>query len=136
MSLRGRCACGNIGVHWQTIDYSLVPRACNCTYCSGHGAAWVSKPGSRFEAVIRRRDQYRVVRHGNGGAEFHECANCGAAVFVTARLHDTVYGALNARLLDNPHGFADALTTDFGDQTAQQKQDRWRLNWCAPVVVR
>lgn len=46
LPLEGRCSCGNLSVHWQTVDYSVVPRACQCDYCRAHDAAWVAKPAS------------------------------------------------------------------------------------------
>lgn len=131
----GSCSCKNIEIHWQTIDYSLVPRACQCDYCRSRQAAWVSKSGSKFEIRIHREALHRAATHGSGCAAFHECCHCGEVVFVTAEIDGALYGVLNANCLQNPQGFAPAVRTEFASQSAQQKIDRWRQNWCHPVRI-
>ena len=135
MALYGSCRCRNIEIRWQIIDLSLVPRACQCDYCRCRAAAWVSKSGSRFDATIRNSDLHREVTHGSGRARFHECSNCEEAVFVTAELDGELYGVLNANCLQNPQGFWSPVTTEFGTQSAEQKMERWRQNWCYPVRI-
>ena len=136
MSIRGSCDCNNIQVAWFTVDHSLVPRACGCEYCRGNSAAWVSKSGTRFEVAIQRNEFHRVVRHGSQSAAFHECANCDELVFVTAEISGELYGALNASRLDNKFGFPDPIETDVSSLSAAQKRERWRRNWCCPVLIK
>ena len=38
MSMHGSCRCKNIAVEWQTVDYSVVPRQCQCEYCKAKSA--------------------------------------------------------------------------------------------------
>lgn len=135
MSLRGSCQCNNFQITWYTRDYSLVPRACQCDYCRTRGAAWVSKSGTAVQVRVRNPRLHRVARHGSGNARFHECANCGDSVVVTARIDGDEYGVLNASCLSNPMGFADSVKTDFAGQSAEEKRDRWRQNWCCPVSI-
>ena len=131
----GSCHCKNIEIRWQIIDFSLVPRACQCEYCRSRSAAWVSKSGSRFVASIRNGDLHRVVTHGSGNAHFHECTHCGDPVFVTAEIDGELYGVLNANCLYNPQGFGTPVATDFGSQSPGEKLERWRSNWCYPVHI-
>lgn len=75
------------------------------------------------------------VVHGSKGARFHECANCGDVILATAEIDGIIYGALNARCMNNDAGFPAAVKTDFSGDTAAQKRDRWRQNWCYPVSI-
>ncbi len=133
--MEGRCPCGNLSVHWQTVDYSVVPRACQCGYCRAHDAAWVSKPGTRVRLRARDGNEYRVVHQGSGTASFHECARCGAVLAVTVVAGGDAYAALNARHLRNPRGFAHPVAVDYSGQDAAEKLARWCANWCRPVQL-
>jgi hypothetical protein len=135
MSMHGSCRCRNIEVHWRTVDFSVVPRACQCDYCRSQGAAYVSKAGTSVDVQVRDASLHRVVRHGSQRAAFHECASCGDLVLVTATFDGEMYGALNARCLRNKLEFASATGVDYSDHTAEQRQQRWRQNWCAPVLI-
>jgi len=135
MSMYGSCKCKNIKVQWQVIDLTLVPRACQCSYCISKGAAYVSKSGSKFEVTIHDDNSYGKVRQGSGSAIFHECTNCEVVVFVTAKIGSEVYGALNANCLVNKMGFSTPIATDFSTESGAEKRKRWRQNWCQPVLI-
>lgn len=135
MSIYGHCDCRNIEVIWHTVDYSVAPRACQCDYCLARDAAYVSKAGTRVEVSIHNSKLHRIVRQGSESAEFHECGNCGRIVLATVELDGELYGALNANQLKNPRGFASPVKTDWSGQSAAQKLERWRQNWCHPVRI-
>ncbi len=136
MSITGGCSCKNIEIVWHTVDHSLMPRACQCDYCLPKGAAYVSKSGTRVEVTIRSEQLHNEVRHGSENAVFHECTQCDQVVFVTAKFEGEVYGVLNANHLNNKFGFADPVERNFSSQTPEEKRDRWRENWCHPVIVK
>jgi len=129
--VKGACACGNIELHWQLVDLSLVPRACNCDYCSGHGVNWVSKSGTRLRVVVHNRLYYRVVHQGSGAADFHECTHCRIPVFVSAPIDGHDYAAINAGCLVNPQGFGEALPVALAEESPDQRILRWHSNWCS-----
>lgn len=135
MSLSGSCGCRNIEVVWHTIDYSPVPRACQCAYCSSKSAAYVSKPGTGFDVTVRNRELHRRVQQGSNSAVFHECANCDQLVFVSAEINGELYGALNANCLSNKFGFSPTVGANYNSQSAGERLARWQQNWCCPVVV-
>ena len=130
MSMRGNCRCRNIEVRWQITDYSLVPRACPCVYCQQKSAAYVSKSGSRFTVVIHNESLHKTTQNGSHQARFHECANCGDLVFVTAEIEGETFGALNAHCLRNPAGFPAPVPIDNTAQSAREKLTRWQQHWC------
>jgi len=135
MSMRGSCNCNNFEILWRTVDYSVVPRACQCEYCLARGAAYVSKSGTAIEVRVRNDNLHRIVTHGTGSAGFHECAGCGDLVLVTAAIGNELYGALNAGCMDNKLGFSEPVQTHFVSQTVAQRRERWRQNWCCPVRI-
>lgn len=95
----------------------------------------MSKAGTSVDVRIRDASLHRVIRQGSQRAEFHECAGCGELVLVTATFEGETYGALNARCLRNKLEFTHATEVDYSNHTAEQKQERWRQNWCAPVCI-
>lgn len=136
MSINGGCDCGNIQITWRTIDYSLVPRACQCRYCSKNSVAYVSKSATAFEVLVRNDKLYAEIRHGSNRATFHECTNCDQVVFVTALIDGKLYGALNANQLKNKFGFSSPVSVDLSALAASEKRERWRQNWCCPVFIK
>ena len=134
--MHGSCKCNNIVVQWQTVDYTVVPRRCRCEYCKTKNAAYVSKSGSRFSMEIHKDSFYRVMTHGSLLAKFHECLNCAELVCVTADIDGEIYGALNSNCMQNKLGFPRAIEFDFSNQSAEEKVERWRRNWCHPVLIK
>jgi hypothetical protein len=135
MSMHGSCDCKNIEMTWHIVDYSIVPRECECEYCSSKSAAYVTKSGTRFEVIIRNNNLHQEIQHGSKSSVFHECLNCGCVMFVTAEIEGELYGTLNANHLVNKFGFSSAVKTNYSAQSAQQKRERWRRNWCHPVLI-
>ncbi len=135
MRLLGSCDCHNIEVAWHTVDHSLVPRACQCAYCFGKSAAYVSKSGTRVDVRIRNSRLHKTIQHGSHSADFHECTNCDQVILVTAEIDGELYGALNANKLENRFGFPAPIEVNFSSQSAVEKRERWRQNWCYPVRI-
>ena len=135
MSIAGGCDCNNIEITWHVVDYSLVPRACQCDYCLPKEAAYVTKSGTRVDVLIRNENFHKKVRHGSNSAVFHECSNCDQVIFVTSEVDGELYGALNANQLNNKFGFSAPVKANFSFQTAEQKRERWQQNWCHPVLI-
>jgi len=135
MSITGGCDCNNIEIIWHTVDCSLVPRACQCDYCSSKAAAYVTKSGTGFDVSIRSEQFHNKIQHGSNSATFHECANCDQVIFVTSEIDGELYGALNSRQLTNKFGFSTTVKLNFSSQTTEQKRERWRQNWCQPVLI-
>tara|TARA_R110002110_G_scaffold205066_1_gene416762 strand:+ start:166526 stop:166948 length:423 start_codon:yes stop_codon:yes gene_type:complete len=136
MSLRGRCNCGNIQLVWQTVDYSVVPRACQCAYCRVCNANYVSKTGTGFQVTIRKASLHQIDQQGAGFAEFHSCVHCARLVFVSAEIGGDIYGAIESSCLQNPMGFAQPVKVDPAALGVEEKQTRWQHNWCDRVSIR
>ncbi len=135
MDITGGCDCDNIQITWQLTEHALTPRACQCDYCVSKSAAYVTQPGTGFDVSIRSGKMHKEVQHGSKTAVFHECLNCEQVIFVTAEIDGGLYGALNANHLNNKESFSRCVELDFSSQTALQKTERWRKNWCQPVHI-
>ncbi|WP_444995484.1 hypothetical protein [Aliikangiella sp. IMCC44359] len=135
MNMLVSCDCKNIEVIWNNTDNRLVPRACQCDYCLSKSAVYVTNPKSSFEAWIRNTNLHNTTQHGSKNAVFHECGRCEQIIFVTVEIDEKTWGALNANQLKNKHEFPDPVALSFSHQTAQQKRERWRQNWCHPVTI-
>ncbi|MFK7974537.1 MAG: hypothetical protein AB8C02_00285 [Halioglobus sp.] len=138
MALKGSCRCRNIELEWQTVDLSLVPRACQCPFCKDHNASYVSKSGTPVKVSVRKPNLHRNTRHGSEQATFHSCDNCGDLVLVTVVVTvdgtAVTYGALNANVVHNPKGFSPARLADYSLDTPATKAQRWQDNWCYPIT--
>lgn len=135
MSITGGCECNNIRVTWHCIDYSVVPRACQCDYCLSKAVAYVSKSATRFDILVYKEQYYRQVQQYSDSATFHQCTHCDQVICVTLNIDGELYGALNANHLINKFGFSAAAKANFSAQTAEQKRQHWRQNGCHPVLI-
>jgi hypothetical protein len=135
-ALTGGCHCGNIAV---TVELTKAPdthhpRACDCDFCSKHGATWVSDPGGSL--AIRIREERDAARYAQGDeiAEMLLCRRCGVLVAALWR-EPHVYGVVNAGALDARSEFAGTQPVSPKKLSAEEKMSRWRSIWFAKVTV-
>ena len=66
-TLRGSCHCGRLGIEFTTAcePASLHPRACDCTFCRKHGAAWISDPAGTLSVTASASDALHEYRQGS-----------------------------------------------------------------------
>ena len=136
--IRGSCHCGNIRVtfDWPGSGPAIPVRACSCSLCTKHRAAWTSHPGGRF--YLRIVDELRVTqyRFGTKTADFHVCLTCGAVPIVTCVIEGIRYAVLNVNTFDDVDRseFIEAAT-NFEGERAETRLARRRRNW-TPEAVR
>jgi len=102
MTLAGGCHCGNLALTLETaLSRDVLPlRACQCAFCTRHGARATSDASGRVRFTIRETEALIRYRFGLRTADFLVCARCG--IYVAAVMHDggaafaTVYEALGA----------------------------------------
>ena len=134
-ALRGGCHCGAIGVEietpWAPAEFS--PRACDCSFCTRHGAAWVSDARGRL-AIRFEPAQLQRYRQGDELAEFLLCRRCGVLVAVLREQDGRRYAAVNARVLPERFGVEQAVSP--ARLGAEEKLARWQRAWFAEVELR
>jgi hypothetical protein len=113
----------------------MVPRACDCSFCQKHGAAYVSDPAGQLSVITQRADALRRYRQGSRTAEFLLCNHCGVLVAVVFDQEGRLYGAVNARSLEEPTGFATATPASPQRLSPREKFARWSQLWVPDVQL-
>jgi hypothetical protein len=133
----GACHCGAI----RATLYATKPaaelqvRACQCTFCSRHGAKTVSDPAGRCRIEIdgAALSYYRFeTRTGTSLI----CNRCGAYAGVIIEDGDQVCSVLNARGLAIPE-FRErtAEVKDYDGETREQRAERRKTTWTPTEIV-
>ncbi|MCG2578372.1 hypothetical protein LZ012_15365 [Dechloromonas sp. XY25] len=138
MQILGRCRCGNISftLDWTPDPVAIPARACSCSFCVAHSAAWTACSSGKLMVRIKRPTL--VTRHSfaTETAQFHICASCGDIPIVTSQIDGRVYAVVNTRMLQ---GSATALlhyeSASFDGESVAARLERRRRHWIADVVI-
>ena len=131
--LHGGCHCGRIALE-MTLSKpvsAFTPRACDCSFCRKHGAAWLSD--ARGALRVRFRGDPVVYRQGSAQAEFIACAHCAVLVMVRYEHEGHVHAAVNVRALDDAASFAAEQSASPQKLASDEKRERWASLWFADV---
>jgi hypothetical protein len=134
---RGGCHCGQLRVAFSTeLDpASIIPRACDCSFCQKHGAAYVSDPAGQLSVMMKSSDALHRYQQGSNTAEFLLCDRCGVLVAVVFVHNARIYGAVNARSLEGPTGFGSAVPASPQLLASGEKIARWSQLWVPDVEL-
>lgn len=133
--LRGGCHCGRIALE-MTLSKpppEFTPRACDCSFCRKHGAAWLSDAAGSLR--VRFRGEPLVYRQGSAQAEFIACAHCAVLVMVRHEHDGHVHAAVNVRALDGAVAFADKQPASPQKLAPDEKRERWTTLWFGDVRI-
>jgi len=136
MQLQGQCHCGNIA---YTLDCNSEPteipaRACDCTFCTKHGAVWTSIPDGDLRVTVGNAELHRRYAFGTQTADFHVCKECGAVPLVTCTVDGHTYAVVNVNTFDNVDpGLLQHRPASFSEETVTAKLARRQANWIAKV---
>lgn len=134
---RGGCHCGNLRVTFSTAldPASITPRACDCSFCQKHAAAYISDPAGKLSVATQSLEALRRYRQGSNTAEFLLCNRCGVLVAVVFEHNARVYGAVNARSLEGPAGFGSPAPSSPQLLAQGEKAERWLKLWVPEVEL-
>lgn len=137
MTLRGSCHCGGLRLEFATGQdpVNIVPRACDCSFCQKHGAAYISDPAGRLSISENDSGALREYRQGSNTARFLVCGHCGVLVAVVFEHDSRLYGAANARCLEGETGFSTPMPASPQTLSPEQKVSRWLQVWVPDVVL-
>lgn len=137
VTLQGSCHCSRLRLEFTTEQdpASIVPRACDCTFCQKHGATYVSDPAGRLSISESEPGALRAYRQGSNTARFLACGHCGVLVAVVFDHDSRIYGAVNARCLDGKTGFSNPIPASPQMLSPQEKISRWLQAWVPDVVL-
>lgn len=133
--LAGGCHCGAITLAFSTpqVPADTAPRACDCSFCRAHGAAWVSDAAAQLVLHAHRPGRIRRYRQGSLAAQFLLCGYCGVLVAVVFEDGARTYAAVNARCLQARDAFAPVVPASPQTLAPEEKTARWRQLWIADV---
>ena len=132
--LEGGCHCGKVRVELTTSirPADFRPRACDCSFCTKHGAAYVSDPDGRLR--VTGSEMLAEYRQGSGTARMLLCRGCGVLVAAVLEEDGRRYGTVNAKCLE---GVAFGEPQAVSPQTlgVDDKKARWRRLWTPNVEI-
>jgi hypothetical protein len=136
LTLHGSCHCQRLqlALHGSLEPAAASPRACDCSYCRAHAAAWLSDPGGELVVSTAGADAPGRYRQGSESAEFLFCRHCGVLVAVVFATDEGMRGAVNVRCLARVGEFAQAQSASPPQLAPEQRRERWRRLWM-PVRI-
>lgn len=128
----GQCHCGAIGFQFRTEEppSRWAVRACQCSFCTAHGAACVSDPSGAVAFTHAREPELHRYRFGLRTADFLLCRNCG--VYIGAMLTDAegAFATLNTRAMDIPsRDISTPRPVVYGRESAAERRGRRKRQW-------
>jgi|GEM_PF-118469 len=128
--LAGGCHCGALRVGFETAIeiVRFTPRACDCSFCTRHAAAYVSDPHGKLSITATTAGDALVYRQGSNQAAFLICRHCGVLVGVVCSDAGRMFGAVNVRCLEAT-GFAEPVAASPQQLDATAKISRWSALW-------
>lgn len=135
-TLRGECHCGAIQA---TLDATkpaeaLQVRACQCGFCTRHGAMTVSDPAGHA-TFIMREGQLQAYQFATRTGTSLICKTCGTYVGVMLKDGDDVWSVMNVRGLairELAERTAEPVTYD--NETAEQRIARRKAKWTPTTI--
>ncbi len=130
-NLHGQCHCGAIQVTLatgKTAD-ALQVRACQCGFCTRHGAMTVSDPDGHATFVVRE-GQLQAYQFATRTGTSLICQTCGVYVGVMLKDGGDVWSVMNVRglavteLLNRT-----AEPVSYDNETAEQRIARRKAKW-------
>ncbi len=136
-TLEGGCHCGAVTLGFTTAlaPAATTPRACDCSFCRAHGAAWLSDAAARLVIRTQGSDRLRRYRQGSQAAQFLLCGDCGVLVAVVFEEGDQRFAAVNVACLHARDSFAPPVVASPQSLAPEEKTARWRQLWIRDVQV-
>jgi hypothetical protein len=132
----GGCHCGAIGFTFRT---SQPPeqwnvRACQCSFCRGHGARTISDPNG--SVTFRIADPSKPVRYrfGTRSSDFLICGNCGVYVAALITSSKGQFATLNINTIAALGDVPEAMPVSYEGESAEQRSSRREQRW-TPVAA-
>ena len=137
IALQGSCHCGRARIVFSTNQplAEMSPRACDCSFCQKHGAAYVSDPAGQLRISATDLSNVRSYRQGSEAARFRLCSECGVLVAVTFEQSGRIFGAVNVACLDEHAGFGVPVAASPQSLTSEAKITRWLQVWVPDVEL-
>ena len=134
---KGGCHCGNISfemeVTWE--PSSFQPRACDCDFCTKHGAAYLSDNNVKVNLLVKNKSELAKYRQGSEIADFLICKICGVLVAVCFEKQNQIIAAVNYKAVCEDIGFDQDLVVSPKMLSKNEKTLRWQDIWFHDVKI-
>ena len=136
MLICGRCHCGNIAftLDWQPQPSEIPVRACTCTFCTKHGAAWTANADGVLTVTVS--DDARVAHYAfeTRTAQFHVCRECGVVPLATSDIAGRRYAVVNVNTFENVDAaLLRRSSASFDGEDESARLARRTKNWIGSV---
>lgn len=134
----GQCHCGAIAVSLsltKPVD-AIELRACQCGFCTRHGAATVSDPEGRAEFQVEPT-AWHVYQFALRSAEPLVCGTCGVYAGTVLREGEAAWSVVNVRGMGmtdfDPSG---AHAVRYDGETFEARVARRKAKWTPTTISR
>lgn len=133
----GGCQCGAIrySADFTAPLQSKAPRACDCDYCTRHGAAYLSDSEGRLHISVTDPARVNREHQGSGIADFWVCRQCGVLAAVSYEEQGRIYATINALTLDDADTLAPAQSVSPQQLGEPERIARWKSLWFNGVEI-
>ncbi len=134
-AFEGRCHCGAIGFIFRTSQPPArwAVRACQCSFCRGHGARTIADPEGSVTFQITEASNLRRYRFGTRSSDFLICGNCGVYVAALLTSSNGQFATLNINTIRAPLEVSEAVPVSYEGESGEQRQSRREQRW-TPVA--
>jgi hypothetical protein len=133
----GRCHCGALGFIFRTPHQpeQWNVRACQCSFCRGHGARTTADPDGSITLEIADASKVKRYRFGTRSTDFLVCGECG--VYVAALISSSLgqFATLNINTIRAPLNAPPPEPVSYDAESVEQRQARREQRW-TPVAAR
>ena len=131
----GRCHCDAIGFTFRTSQppAEWVVRACQCSFCRGHGARTISDPKGSVSFQVAVASKLKRYRFGTRSSEFLICRDCGVYVAALLTSNKGQFATLNINVIAAPLVVPEAVPVSYEGESGEQRQSRREQRW-TPVA--
>ena len=131
-AFEGSCHCGALEFTFET----AVPpkrwevRACQCSFCRGHGAVCTSDPKAKIQFRYVHPEHLRRYRFGLRTADFLICKECGCYVGAVMMTGSGAVAVINLNVLkEPPRTLPDPKTVNYRSESLEERRKRRRKKW-------
>ena len=135
MDYVARCHCGALSAHYHTLlpVASWSVRACQCAFCTAHGAVSTSDSGGSLTFSASEPELLRRYQFGTRSADFLLCGACGVFLGAVMMQGSQRSGVLNVRSLrPSPSDLPAPQPMQYGTEGTQERTQR-RTARCTPL---
>ena len=131
----GRCHCGAIRFELRTsrAPAQWAVRACQCSFCRGHGARTTSDAEASVRFIIPDETRLNRYRFASKSADFYVCRECGTYVASVIDSPRGRFATLNVNVISPAVSVPAAAPVTYDDETPAQKLARREQKW-TPVT--